>query len=90
MTNGLSFEEIKRIKEEFQKEYSLKEPFLAHVNTCGISKVGIRDKNAPADQKEDFCISVELRNPLPSDIALPREYQGVRVLIEVIAEISPL
>jgi hypothetical protein len=90
MTNGLSFEEVQRIKEEFQKEYFFKEPFSAHVNMCGISKVGIKDKNSPADQKDDFCISVGLRNPLPSDISLPSEYQGVRVLVQVIGEIRPL
>lgn len=90
MTNGLSFEEVKRIKEEFQKEYWFKEPFSVHVNMCGISKVGINDKNAPVDQKDDFCISVGLRNPLPLDISLPSEYQGVRVFVKVIGEIRPL
>jgi len=57
---------------------------------CGISKVGIKDKNAPADQKDDFCISVGLRNPLPPDLSLPSEYQGVRVLVEVVGEIHAL
>ena len=90
MTNGLSFEEVKRIKEEFQKEYFFKEPFSAHVNMCGISKVGIKDKKCSADQKNDFCISVGLRSPLPPDLLLPSEYHGVCVFVEVIGEIRPL
>jgi len=90
MTNGLSFEEVKRIKEEFQKEYFFKEPFSAHVNMCSISKVGIKDKEYSVDQRDDFCISVGLRSPLPPDLSLPSEYQGVRVLVEVIGEIRPL
>lgn len=87
---GLSFEEVTQIKEEFQKEYFLKEPFSVYINMCSISTVGIKDKNAPADQKKYFCICVGLRNPLPSGISLPSEYQGVRVLVEVIGEIRPL
>ena len=81
---GLPFKDVERIKKEFQEEYFLKEPYSAYVNICGISRVGIKDKNAPTDQEKDFCISVRLRNPLPPDIGLPEEYQGVRVLVEVI------
>lgn len=85
---GLSFEEVNRIKKEFQKEYFFKEPFSAYVNACGISKVGIKDKNAPTDQKDDFCIFVQLRSPLPANLSLPGEYQSVRVLVKVSGEIK--
>lgn len=90
MTNGLSFEEVKRIKEGFQKEYFFKEPFSSYINMCSISKVGIKDKDALTDQKDNFCISVGLRNSLPANLSLPSEYQGVRVFVEVIGEIRPL
>ena len=87
MKNGLSFKEVERIKKEFEREYFFKEPFSPHVNMCSISTVGIKDKNSPVDQRNDFCICIGLRNALPPDISLPSEYQGVRVLEEVIGEI---
>ena len=87
---GLSFGDIKRIKGEFENEYFFKEPFSAHVNMCGISKIGVLDKNSPTDEKDDLCISVGLREQLPLDLVLPEEYQGVRVLVRVIGEIRPL
>ena len=84
---GLPFEDVERIKNEFEKEYLFKAPFSAYVNVNSISKVGIKDKNAPAEQKNDFCISVGLRNALPPDLVLPEEYQGVRVFLRVSGEI---
>ena len=87
---GLPFEDVERIKKEFEKEYFFKEPFSAYVNMCGISRVGIKDKNAPAEQENDFCISVGLRNALPPNLVLPGEYQGVRVLMQLIGEIRAL
>lgn len=84
---GIPFEDVERIKKEFQGEYLLRESYSEYVNMCGISTVGIKDKNAPADQEKDFCISVGLRSPLPPDLTLPTEYQGVRILVEVIGEI---
>ena len=84
---GLSFEDVERIKKEFEKEYFFKEPFSAYVDMCGISKVGIKDENAPANQKNDFCISVGLRSPLPPNLVLPEEYKGARVFVRVSGEI---
>jgi len=88
---GLSSEYVNQVKEEFQEEYLFKEPlFSLYVNTCGISKVGIRDKNALIYQQDDFCISVGLRSPLPPDLLIPKEYRGVRVFVRVIDETRPL
>jgi len=84
---GLPFEDVERIKKEFQEEYFFRESYLAYVNMCGISTVGINDKNTPTDQEKDFCIYVGLRKPLPPDLTLPEEYKGVRVLVKEIGGI---
>jgi len=91
MSNKKSIEEVKRTKDEFQEEFGFfreGNPYSEWVNMCGISTVGIKDKNAPDDQKKNFCITVGLRTRhLPAGLSIPQEYHGVRVFVEEIGEI---
>lgn len=74
----LSFVDVQRIKERFEKKCLFREPFSAYVNGCCI---------VPAGEKYRLHILVTLRKPLPPDLVLPEEYQGVKVAIEVVGEI---
>ncbi|MDO8495288.1 MAG: hypothetical protein Q7S32_02030 [bacterium] len=87
---GFLFEDVKRINGEFVKEYFFAHPYSNYVNSCGISMVSICDKEASPDTKDDFCLLVGFREPLPGNIPFPTEYQGVRVFTKVIGEIRPL
>ena len=84
---GLSGQDMLRIQGEFEKEYRIKEPLSDYRNMCGITRVCMHDKNAPADQKNDFCIYVGLYDTLPENLVLPEEYQGVRVFVNVVGEV---
>jgi len=79
----VSFQEVELVKKAFERE---DEPYWDYIATCGISQVGIKDKNATAAEKDDFCISIGLRCLLPPDIKLPNEYRGVKVLAQVVGE----
>lgn len=70
----LSFKDVERIQEEFQKEYVFPSPWNTYVNMCGISFVGIQDKNARDEDTENFCISVGLRQPLPETLSLCQKF----------------
>lgn len=87
---GLPFREVKLTKKQFEEEYFFAKPWKEFVNSCGISKVGTKDKFAPIDEQGDWCISVGLRKSLPPGLSLPTEYQGVKVFAEVIGEIRLL
>ena len=82
-------QEVKQIKKQFEQEYFLAQPYSEYVNMCGITKVGIKDKTAPVDTRDDLCIVVGLRKPLPKNLSLPSEYRGVKVFVQVIGEIRP-
>ncbi len=90
MQNKPTLKEVTKIKEKFEEEYFFKAPFLEYVNMCGISAVGLQDKNAPPEEKDTLCISVGLRKPLEGNLWIPDEYQGVRVFVRVIGEIRAL
>ncbi|QQG45590.1 MAG: hypothetical protein HYW89_01545 [Candidatus Sungiibacteriota bacterium] len=87
---SLAFQEVERIKKQFEQEYFFAQPYSEYVNMCGIAKIGVRDKIVPIDVAGDFCILVGLRKPLPQNLSLPTEYQGVKVVVGVIGEIRPL
>lgn len=85
-----SEEEVERIRDQL-----LQEPFFAplwnvYVNSCGILKVGINDKNASANEKDDFCITIFVRIELPANLSLPAVYKSVRVFVTVVGEIGLL
>ena len=83
----LSFEELKRIKNEFQRKYLFNEPFLSYFSICGISKIGDLVENSPNDEKDNFCIHVGLERALPAHLSLPFEYENIRVIVEVVGKI---
>lgn len=81
---GLSFEDVAKIKGEFEIEYWFCEPWIHYVNGCGISKVGTKDKmRKHVSESENWCMSVYLKKSLPADLFLPDVYKGVRVFVEV-------
>lgn len=80
---GLKFDEVKRIKEEFQKQYVFIKPYSDYTSGCGISMIKLLDKNAHCDVADDFCIIVFLRELLPKNLSMPTEYQNVKVFTMV-------
>ncbi len=82
----LTDEEVKQIKEEFQKKFVFCEPYSKWTNSCGISSVGIKDPTAPDAVKNEPCISVGLRKPFPESIVFPKEYRGIRIFVTVYGE----
>ncbi len=84
---GLSYKDVKRIKEEFEREYFFAQPYSEYVNMCGIGKAGITGQRAPIDSPGDWCIRVGLRKSLPPNLSIPTEYQEVKVITEVTGEI---
>ena len=84
---GLPYQDVQRIKEEFVRRYYLVEPYLDYVRMCGISKVGLWDNAVSPDEKDDLCFVVGLLKQLPSALALPQEYEGVKVFVTVVGEL---
>lgn len=73
----LSQKEIGQIQKRFEKKYSV---------SCGISKVGIRDKDAPPNQKDDFCLVATFYKKHKLLKKLPKRFEGVRVFVEIVSE----
>lgn len=84
---GLSFNEVLERKERFEKAYFFTEPWIKYVNMCGISRVGIKEPDAPLQERDDYCISVGLISPLPPELSLPTTYEGVRICVQIIGPI---
>ncbi len=82
----LKFEEVKRIKEEFQGLYVFIDPYSKYTNGCGISIVGLQDKKADSNTAKDFCIIVFLSKSLPQNLSIPIEYQNVKVFTMVVGK----
>lgn len=80
--------EVVLIKEQFIQEYMNKKPWSKYINGVGISKVGLKDPNAPADRKDDLCISVYLLKDPPTSLKLPSQYHGINVYYKVTGEIQ--
>ncbi len=81
---GLSFVEVKEIKEAFQQEF-----WKPPMNMCGVSWVGRFEPDAP--DQNDRCISVGFSRELQDgDPPFPHEYRGVKVFFSVIGEIRAL
>ena len=86
----MNFQQVSAIKEQFAQAYMFSEPWSDYVNMVGISKVGLLDDTAEDEEKEDACIGVGLLKPLPPDLVLPTEYQGVKVYLMATGVIRPL
>jgi hypothetical protein len=86
----LTIEQVKDIKKAFMQEYVFPVQWREYVNMCGISKVGIFNADASDEEKNNFCLKVGLLKPLPPDMSIPSEYQGINVFVEVTGEIRPL
>jgi hypothetical protein len=78
----LSFKDVRRIRKAFQQEY-FPDPASSG---CRISQIGREDNNAPAAQQDDYCIMVELPALLPNGMVLPSEYEGVRILTQILSD----
>ena len=94
---GLSIDQLKPIKEEFQQTYFFSEPFNQYVNGFGISSLRVKQdikkyklKLGDGESLDDLCLSVMFRTEPPKDLEFPSEYKGVRVFYEVVGEIGPL
>lgn len=53
-------------------------PASLHINGIGITWVG-----------EDYAIKLNLDSAPPDDVALPRDVDGVPVVVEVVGPLSP-
>lgn len=76
-------------KEKFINKY-WNQKYADYINGVGISRVGTCDKKASEeDEKDDYCIRVLLRKPLPDDMVFPSTYYGVRIFTVLGGEIRP-
>lgn len=92
---GLSMDEVRKIKKEYVQEYFFKEPYSNYINSCGISKLAIKNRNnniklEDGEELSDLCIGVGFEKEPPKDLDFPDKYKGVRVFYEVIGEIRAL
>ena len=86
----LTFEQVKGIQKAFIQEYMLPVEWRRYVNMCGISTISILNADAPDEEKNNLCLKVGLIKPLPPNMSIPLEYQGVKVFVEIIGEIKLL
>ena len=84
----VSREWVKRVVKFCINEYFAKPPYDKYVIGCGVTKVGIKEPNAP--DKDDFCVYVMLRKRLPRNLSILTEKDGVRIYTEVVGEIRAL
>ena len=89
----LSFDEVKKIKKEFEAEYCKYPP----MNSCGISnlrtQLNLRKKNIdlkPNESLDDLCFDVGFEHKPSKYMSFPSEYKGVRVFYKVQGEIRAL
>lgn len=87
MASDLSLEDqAKEIKRRFVNEHLGEALSLSLMSSCAITQLGIvRPKETPRNQRDNFCIRIELREPLPSGISFPDDYGGLRVIVDVVA-----
>jgi hypothetical protein len=78
----------KAIQGRFIRQYVRKKPYAPYVNGCGLSKVGLSDRNQAV--KGDFCIIVRLLRPLPRNLKLPSQFEGMKVLARVVGPVRSL
>jgi len=89
-------EQLRPIKQEFEQNYFLQEPFSDYVNMVCISdlrmiqKRGERFDLKAGETLDDLCIDVGFRVQPPTELEFPAEYQGVTVFYVVIGEFKPL
>ncbi|MFA6992562.1 MAG: hypothetical protein WC269_04790 [Candidatus Gracilibacteria bacterium] len=74
------------IKQEFVE---LHDPYVESIHTCGVSKVEVKDPQAPPTEHGDYCISVGITVPLPVGISFPDTYRGMRVFVRLINPAVP-
>lgn len=75
--------QVKRAQKEFQRSFFYSQEYFDFIKSIGISIVGMIDKDASQEDQSDFCLRVELKSPLPSELDLPNEYLGVKVYTHV-------
>ena len=81
---GFSFEDIKKIQEEFINKYFINPP----VNAVGISRLRLQFSPQKIilrseETLDDLCISVGFETQPPENMMFPSEYNGVRVFYQV-------
>jgi len=94
---GLTIDDVKRVKKEFQKEYWGNPTTAVYINSVGISSVSLMSgrQKEPVDLSEgesvdDLCLCVGFERDPPAEMKFPDMYKGVRVFYETIGEIRAL
>lgn len=86
---------LEDILKEFTILYMKQEPYCSYVNFIGISDVGLIEgmrnkKIRMLNISGERCLYVSLREDLPTDLEIPRVYQGVKVYTRVVGDIRAL
>lgn len=72
----MTYEEACKTTKEFEKEYFHNFSYVPFMSACGT-------KGGP----DEFYIYISLSKALPKNLALPKEYNGLKVKIKIIGEI---
>ena len=97
-----TLEEAIRVKDMFGSEFKDNVEAFGYCLGRGVSTIGVRDKKASKEDKGKFCIIAYIQpmgeSPHPidntllakiRDEVLPNHYQGLRVFVEYIGNITP-
>lgn len=86
----LTLDQLGDIQQAFAQIYMFPIKWHDYVRFCSVTQIGILDRNASDEEKNNFCLRVGILKPLPPDMSIPSEYQGLRIFVEIIKEIKPL
>lgn len=77
------------VKDHCVSEYSNKPPYHEYVTGIGISLVGLYDKSVPLAERQNHCVIVNLKRPLPEGLKIAEKHDNVRIFTKVVGEIKP-
>lgn len=74
-----TFNAANTAKDSFLRMYFLLEPDAAYLAGIDILKIGSLDSTVPENEKDDYCMVVNLHKGFPYGEILPSQYHGIRV-----------
>lgn len=70
--------EVKKAQKEVQQAYFYSNGFSDYVKAVGVSIVGVNDDTVQ-EGRGDYCLKVDLKQPLPENLKIPSEHNGVKI-----------
>jgi hypothetical protein len=70
------------LMERFTELYNAP-PLDGYISFFALSTVGAESADSPESERADACIVVRLREPLPREVEIPAEFEGVKVFAKI-------